>query len=62
MISDAQHFFTENTKRCNPRNDPMNYNLNAGLTMLVDELNSEIRSLHRKIEHLSAQIGQIPIR
>jgi hypothetical protein len=60
MISDAKKFFSENTKRyATVRSDPLNYNLNAGLLKLVEELQREVRKLHQEIAHVSHQVAAL---
>ena len=62
-IADAAKFFEENWKQhAGARSDPTAHNLNKGLQKLAVELDKELRQIHREIAHLSAQIGQIPIR
>lgn len=59
-IAKAEKFFKENIERyANVRSDPLNFNLNAGLLALVEELHKEVQQLHVEIAHISQQVAAL---
>ena len=62
-IDSAAKFFKENiTRYLDAKKDPVNYNLNKGLMVLVEELHSEIRHLRSEVAQVSVQVGRLRVR
>jgi hypothetical protein len=59
-LRDAKKFFKDNIDHhATLRSDPMNYNLNAGLLNLVEQLDRQMDILHREIAQLSQQVANL---
>jgi chorismate mutase len=56
-VGNAKKFFKENLERYVSKSSGSEFNLNAGLLKLVDELDQEIQRLHSEIAHVSKQVG-----
>ncbi len=55
----AAKCFHENTQLIDLEKDPVGWNLNNGLRMLLEEIQREFRNLDSKIVHISRQIDQL---
>lgn len=59
-IAKAEKFFKENVQRyATAKGDPLNFNLNAGLLALVEELHREVQQLHAEIAYVSQQVAAL---
>jgi hypothetical protein len=59
-VGNAKKFFKENLERYVSRSSAgPDYNLNAGLLKLVDELDGELQRLHAEIAHVSRQVAAL---